>query len=121
MTIALTNFEVVRQNGESEAFGNPTVHCRTGKQLVITIIARDALADYFRVPGDQRRTLTQWNLVVRQNMDAFARIISQKYANDEWTVRNEYGQSYPQISVVLEDIERCGERLTDEALKRDAG
>ncbi len=77
--------------------------------------------DYFRVPGNSRVTLAQWNLVVDRNLDAFSAIIEAKYERGDWDVHSAYGQSYPRLTVTLEDMRRSGEQFTIEVLKLDAG
>ncbi len=102
------------------SFDNPLIHCYAGKQLVLTYVAREALQDYFQVPGDARITPEQWNLVVDRNLDAFKHIIEAKYERDDWQVHNAYGQSYPKLIVTLEDMKRNGEGFTIDVLSLDA-
>jgi hypothetical protein len=118
----LSAFAVVHERGDASAvLDNPLVHCYSGKQLILTYVSRQALMDYFRVPGDSRVTLAQWNLVVDRNLEAFSRIIEAKYERDDWDVHSAYGQSYPRVTVTLEDMRRSGEQFTIEVLKLDAG
>jgi len=118
----LSAFAVVHERGDASAvFDDPLVHCYSGKQLILTYVSRQALMDYFRVPGDSRVTLAQWKLVVDRNLDAFSRIIEAKYGRDDWDVHSAYGQSYPRLTVMLEDMRRSGEHFTIEVLKLDAG
>ena len=115
----LSNFSVVHVR--SSVTDDPLVHAHADAQLVLAYIAREALDDYFRVPGGQPRTIQQWNLVVEANLARFAKIISEKYENDEWAVHNAYGQSYPRITVTLHDMQRSGEQFTDDVLNLRAG
>ncbi|MGA2314633.1 MAG: hypothetical protein ABSF87_20135 [Xanthobacteraceae bacterium] len=68
-----------------------------------------------------RLTLEQWNLVVERNIDAFRRIIEAKFGDDDWKVHNTLGQSYPKITVTLEDMQRSGEQFTAEVINLGAG
>ena len=117
-SMELSTFAVVHARGEG--FGDPLIHCHAGKQLVLTFVAREALEDYFRVPGEARITLNQWNLVVDRNLDRFKRIIQAKYESDDWQVHNAYGQNYTRLLVTLEDMQRSGEQFTIEVLNLDA-
>ncbi|MFZ0847118.1 MAG: hypothetical protein WAM62_15135 [Pseudolabrys sp.] len=117
--MVLSNFAVVHARAD-EMFGDPLVHCHTDKQLVLSYVAREALEDYFRIAGEDRRTLRQWNLVVERNLEAFGRIITKKYERDEWAVHNAHGQSYPRITITLQDMQDCGEKFSDDVLKLDA-
>jgi hypothetical protein len=120
--MTLSIFAVVhRRDNASALFDDPLVHCYAGKQIVLTYISRQALEDYFRIPGDERITLAQWNLVVDRNLDAFKRIIEAKFVRDDWEVHNACGQSYPKLLVTLEDMQRSGEKFTIEVLKLKAG
>jgi hypothetical protein len=118
--MTLTSFAVVHAR-EGDAFGDPLVHCHAKKQLVLAYIAREALEDYFRIPGDQHVTLAQWNLVVDRNLDAFAKIIAAKYERDDWSIHNAYGQSYPRMIVTLDDMNSSGETFTADVHKLKAG
>ena len=86
--------------------------------MVLAFVSRTALDDYFRVPGSERRTLRQWNLVVESNRDAFARIVTSKYERGQRsTYRSTIGQSFPRVDVTLADMEGCGEKFHDDVLK----
>jgi hypothetical protein len=118
----LSDFNVVHARPEASNFlDDPLVHCFAGHQVVLAYISRQALMDYFRIPGDRRITLAQWNLVVDRNLEALKPIIESKFEGDEWEVHNAYKQSYPKIIVTLEDIRRSGAKLTIEVLNLDAG
>jgi hypothetical protein len=68
----LSHFAVVHaRGGASAVLDDPLVHCFADNQVVLTYVSRQALMDYFHVPGDRRITLAQWNLVVDRNLDAF--------------------------------------------------
>ena len=118
----LTDFAVVQARGGSSALlDDPLVRCFAGKQIVLVFVSRQALMDYFRVPGDSKITHQQWNLVVDRNLDAFKPIIEAKYERDDWGVYNAGGQSYPKVVVTLEDMQRSGEQFSIDVLKLDAG
>ena len=57
----------------------------------------------------------------RRKFDAFSGIIEAKYERDDWDVHSAYGQSYPRLTVTLEDMRCSGEQFTIEVLKLDAG
>ena len=109
----LSMFSVVHKRGDvAPLLDDPLIHCQAGGKLVLAYVSRTALMDYFRVPGDRRITLRQWNLVVDQNLDAFERIIEGKFERDEWEVHNRLGQIYPLVRVTLEDMQRSGDQFT---------
>jgi hypothetical protein len=115
-------FAVVHERGSASAlFDDPLVHCYAGKQIVLAYISRQALEDYFRIPGDVRITLAQWNMVVDRNLEAFKRIIEAKFARDDWALHNAQGQTYPKLLVTLEDMQRSSEKFTIEVLKLKGG
>jgi hypothetical protein len=119
--LSLSDFTVVHQRGEGGSnFDYPLIHCFDGKQIVLAFISRQALDDYFRVPGDQRRTLQQWNLVAESNRPAFEKVIAAKYERGDRSTYEAYGHSYPSILVTLEDMERSGEKFTDDVLSLKA-
>ena len=118
----MSTFAVVHARGNVPNFiGDPLIHCYAGKQLVLAYVSRQALMDYFRIPGDKHVTVQQWNLVVDRNLDAFKRIIEDKFDRDDWDVHNSYGQSYPKLVVTLEDMRHSGEKFTIKVLGLDAG
>lgn len=120
--MTLSNFAVVHERGKDGGsnFDAPLIHCFDGRQLVLAFIGREALDDYFRVPGDQPRTLQQWNLVAESNRAAFEKIITTKYERGDRSTHDAYGQSYPRVDVTLEDMQRSGEKFTDDVLKLKA-
>ncbi len=92
-----------------------------GRQLVCSrSLAVRRLDDYFRVPGGQPRTLQQWNSVAESNRAAFEKIITAKYERGDRSTYDAYGQSYPRVDVTLEDMQRGGEKFTDDVLKLKA-
>jgi hypothetical protein len=109
----LSMFSVVHKRGDAAPLlDDPLIHCQAAGKLVLAYVSRTALMDYFRIPGDRRITLQQWNLVVDRNLDAFKRIIEGKFERDEWEVHNRMGQIYPRVVVMLEDMQRSGEQFT---------
>ena len=92
----LSMFSVVHERGDTAPLlDDPLIHCQATRQLVLAYVSRTALMDYFRIPGDKRITLQQWNLVVDRNLEAFKRIIEGKFERDEWEMEERLGQSYP--------------------------
>jgi hypothetical protein len=115
-------FAVVHERPDASVFlDDPLVHCHAGRQLILSYVSRQALMDYFRIPGGVHITLQQWNLVVDRNLNAFKRIIEAKYERDEWEVHNAYGQSYPKLVLTLEDMQQSGFEFSIEVLNLDAG
>ena len=111
----LSKFSVVHERGDTAPLlDDPLIHCQAGQQLVLAYVSRTALMDYFRIPGDMRITLQQWNLVVDRNLEAFKRIIEGKFERDEWEIEKRLGQSYPRMLITLEDMQRSGEQFTAE-------
>jgi hypothetical protein len=108
--MTLTGFGVV-QAAYGSRIGDPLVHCYDGKQLVLAYVERQALMDYFRIPGGASITLAGWNSVIERNLDAFERIIAAKYDSGDWYRHRAYGQNYPRLFLTLGDIERSGEKL----------
>lgn len=87
---------------------DPLVKCEARKQLV----SRQALNDYYYPNGiAPRLPLSHWNQKVEQNLAAFHRIIEAKFSDDDWPIHNMLGQSYPKITVTLEDMLRSGEQF----------
>jgi hypothetical protein len=118
----LSKFSVVHERGDAAPLlDDPLIHCQFNRQLVLAYVSRTALMDYFRIPGDKRITLQQWNGVIDRNLDAFKRIIEGKFERDQWDVHTRLGQIYPRVLVMLEDMQRSGEQLTAEVLNLDAG
>jgi hypothetical protein len=111
----LSMFSVVHERGDAAPLlDDPLIHCQAARQLVLAYVSRTALMDYFRIPGDKRITLQQWNLVVDRNLEAFKRIIEGKFERDEWEVEKRLGQSYPRMLITLEDMQRSGEQFKAE-------
>src|ERR1700739_3617470 len=118
--MALSNFNVVHARDNLSTLDDPLVHCHAGDQVVLAYISRRALMDHFRIPGERRITLRQWNLVVDSNLDAFMGIIEEKYEAGDREVHNASGQSYPKVVVTLTDMERSGQLFTMSVLDVDS-
>lgn len=101
-------------------FDDPLIHCFANKQIVLVYVAREALMDYFQIPGERHLTLSDWNLVVDRNLDSFKSIIETKFDRDEWEVYSAYGQNYPKVVITLEDMTRSGQQFTISVLDMDA-
>jgi len=118
----LSDFNVVHPPHETTTvLSDPLIHCFAGKQLVLVYVPREALMDYFQIPGDRRITLAQWNLVVDRNIEALMLIIETKFERDEWGFHDAYKQSYPKIILTLSDLQQAANKLTIDVLDLDAG
>lgn len=118
----LSDFSVVHARGNTGAFlDDPLIHCFAGQQVLLVYVSRQALMDYFRIPGGQRISLRQWNLVVDRNIDLLKPIIESKFDRDDWDIYNAHRQSYPRLVLTLEDLQQCSEKLTITVLDIDAG
>lgn len=106
---------VLHERDPSEApvfMADPLVKCEAGKQLVLAEISRQALNDHYYPHGlAPRLPLSHWNQKVEQNLAAFQRIIEAKFSDDDWPIYNTMGQSYPKITITLEDMRRSGEQF----------
>jgi len=118
----LSDFNVVHARSEAaQLLDDPLVHSFAGKQVVLAYISREALMDYFQVPGERQITLAQWNLVVARHLEDFKPIIEGKFERDEWEFVERHGHRYPKIIVMLEDIQQSRVHLTLDVLNLDAG
>jgi hypothetical protein len=75
---ALADFQVLREEGD---FDGVIVHCFDAQKLVLALVTRSALEDYFGLPrsdADRRPTITQCVMIVSDNIKVFSEIISQK-------------------------------------------
>lgn len=102
-----------RDPGEAPIFmADPLVKCEAGKQLILAEINRQALNDLYYPHGiAPRLPLSHWNEKVEQNLAAFQRIIETKFSDDDWAVCNTMGQSYPKVTIALDDMRRSGEQF----------
>jgi hypothetical protein len=118
----LSSFEVAHARGDAGLIiDDPLIRCFAGDQMVLAYVSRQALMDYFRVPGDQRISLNEWNLVVDRHLDGFKPIIQQKFEGDDWDIYNSYNQSYPKIVVTLQDMQRSEYPFSMDVLNPRAG
>ena len=67
-----------------------------------------------------RLQLNSGILLVDRNLDAFKRIIEDKFERDDWQPHNAFGQSYPKLIITLDDMQRSRDALTKEVLDLDA-
>jgi transcriptional regulator with XRE-family HTH domain len=111
-SIALADFMVVREETE---FDGVIVHCFDNQKLVLALVARPALEDYFRLPhvGERRPTIAECSSLVDINLPAFKRVIGGKYARGEYKMLNRYGSTHPFIELTLADIQATGETLRE--------
>jgi hypothetical protein len=79
-------------------------------------VVRQALMDYFHIPGDRKINTDRWSEVVEENLELFSRLIVEKYERKEWDVHDRYGQNYPLIVITLEDMQRSADRFTANGL-----
>jgi hypothetical protein len=97
----LSSFAVVHERGDAALLPDDSViQCFAGNQVVLACIGRQALMDYFRVPGGERISLRDWNLVVDRHLDGFKPIIAEKFERDEWDVYS--------ARITLQDMQRSG-------------
>jgi transcriptional regulator with XRE-family HTH domain len=111
-SMALADFQVLREENEFEGV---IIHCFDNQKLVLALIPRQNLEDYFHLPGitDKRRlTIAEWSSVVEVNRRAFERIIGDKYARGEYRMLNRYNSTHPFIETTLTDIQVSNEKLT---------
>jgi hypothetical protein len=111
-----SNFSVVYGFGGSSVLDNPLVHFYDRNQLVLVYVVRQALMDYFHIPGDRKINTDRWSEVVEENLELFSRLIVEKYERKEWDVHDRYGQNYPLILITLEDMQRSADRFTAHGL-----
>jgi hypothetical protein len=112
--MTLTDFSVVHASGD---YDGTIIHCFAGRELVLALVTREALDDYFRWPkpgrDEHRPSLSECHLVVDRNLAAFEPIIREKYQRGEYGTLHPAGSSLKLITIVLSDIERTGSTLSD--------
>lgn len=112
--MTLTHFMVVHAPHDHDG---TIIHCFADRELVLALVPREALGDYFHWPKagrDERRpSLSECNLVVDRNLAAFEPIIQGKYERGEYTMLHRNGSSLKLIAVYVADIERAAATLTD--------
>lgn len=109
--MVLSNVNVVHAQPDGEFV---VLHGWHGRQMVLAFIGTEHLDDYFR----RREHLSgkRANLLVDQNLDTFARIMSAKYERGEYRPYSRFGSTLPAVDISLEDITASGETLTDSVL-----
>jgi hypothetical protein len=118
----LSDFHVVHPaHEETTLLADPLVSCFAGEQRILIQVLREGLMDYFRISGDRRIMLAQWNLVVERNIEAIKPIIDAKFQHDEWDVQKGPGGNYPKITLTLSDLQKAESRLSIDVINLDAG
>jgi hypothetical protein len=116
----LTEFSVVHASAEDDG---TVIHCFDDRELVLAIVTRLALDDYFgwpqSLPNEKRPSLPECHLVVDRNLAAFEPIIQGKYRRSEYTTINRSGSSLKLIKVTGADIQRGRVELTDSVIEMD--
>lgn len=113
----LTGFVAVPEAGDLTGRG-PLIHCYDKEQLVLAVVAREALDDAF---PDRRLTREQRNLLASRNLDALTRLIDRKYKSGAIETFGRLGKAYPLVIVTSSDIRNSGEMLSDRVLDLAAG
>ena len=110
--MALTEFMVVQAG---HGFEGSLISALDGPRTVLALVRRTALEDHFQVTGGGLSP-EERNLLVDRNLPAFERIVAAKYGRGEASTLSRDGREYPFVEVLLDDIERSGEVLTDSVL-----
>lgn len=84
-----------------------------GSKMVLAFIPIIHLDDHFRV---RHLSGKQANLLVDANLEAFARIISNKYERGEHRPYSRFGSTLPRVDLSLEDIQESGETFSKTVL-----
>jgi hypothetical protein len=110
----LTQFSVVHEAGDFEGRGT-LIHCFDGPQMVLAVVTRTALDDYF---PKRRLTNSQRNLLVDRHIEQFERIVTAKY---EASAIERYkspitGQTFPLVVVTAADLAQSSAALSDSVL-----
>jgi hypothetical protein len=107
----LSNFAVVRDHSfRSDA---TLINCFDGRQLVLVVVAADAIDGYFR-----RSDLTpqQRNLLVDRNLQTLVPMISDKYDRGLTRMHVSGAQSFPTVELTVDDLRGVPGGLTDSVL-----
>src|ERR1019366_8168621 len=94
-------------NLEPVPFDGVIVHCFDAQKLVLALVTRPALEDYFgfpRIDGDRRPSITQCVTIVSNNIQVFSEIISRKYVRRDYRMLDRYGSTHPFIQISYRDI-----------------
>jgi hypothetical protein len=116
--MTLTDFKVI---DDAHTLDGVAVHCWDRRRLVVALIKRSAVDDAFdqlRTEKARTRRLTkpQGNALVKDNLDAFARVVAAKHGKPEHMLVSAAGLARPAIVVEYEDIARSGEALSGEII-----
>ena len=111
--MVLSEFNVIHAQPDHDFV---VLHAFHGKEMVLTFIPKIHLEDHLR---SQRLSGKQANAIVDRNIDAFARIISEKFERGEYRPYSRLGSTLPRVDITLEDIENSDELITDTILQTD--
>ena len=109
----LSEFNVIHAQPDGDFV---VLHAFHGNEMVLTFIPKMHLEDHLR---SSRLSAKQANAIVERNIDAFARIISEKYERGEYRSFSRSGSTLPRVDITLSDIENSGELITDTILQTD--
>jgi hypothetical protein len=101
--MTLQNFQLNYGQPDSDFV---VVHAQEDRQPVLAVIPIIHLEEYFKrghLSGHQDY------LVVDGNLEAFSRIIINKYEYEEFTQHYRYGFTFPRLDITLADIGTSGE------------
>jgi len=108
----LSDFTVVYASNSFDGRGS-LIHCFDGRELVLAVVQRTALDDYFAWTG---RSARDANLVTDSNLASFEKIISTKYLVGDYGYYEKYGRVYRLLTVNEQDMHRSGLEFTDRIL-----
>jgi len=111
--MVLSEFNVIHAQRDGDFV---VLHAFHGKDMVLIFIPKIHLEDHLK---KERLSGKQANAIVARNIDTFARIISGKYERGEYRYYSREGLTLPRIDIILEDIEKSGELITDTILETD--
>ena len=86
-----------------------------GPRSVVAYISFRHLEDYFNLPTGL--STEQADLLVKQQSDAFERIIAAKYERGDYKSYGRYGSTLVCINITMEDIVSSGELMSDRAFE----
>jgi hypothetical protein len=115
---ALTEETAVKLHDFQVIHAQPDPYCAVvqawdGRDMVLAFISREALSDHFHRTGLRGPDLS---LLVDRNIEAFGRIISDKYERGDHRPYSRAGSTLRRVDITLDDIEASGEELTDSVL-----
>ena len=113
----LADFSVVYEAGDHDG---TLIHCLDGRELVLGLVDRTSLDDYFRWPkagrDDGRVSLSDCHLVVDRNLAVITPIIEAKYQHGEFEILHRLGSSLKLVRVTGVDLQRANSPLSDSVL-----